>query len=236
MRVDESSGDAKRLEPSRPTIRAMDDIDVPRDGRLRPLHFGDLDDAQRALWESIVGSARGSDPRVVRDDHLGGPFDAWLRSPEMGLRAARLGEVLRFGSRLAPLVRETAIMATGAHFRSEFEFWIHSQIAIAEGMAGTVVEAIASGQVGPEVGGAEISIVNEMARAMLADGAIRDDLYARSLAALGESGLMEVVSLVGYYTMVSLTLNVFEVPLPAGVSARWPGRDLAPINPVSLDI
>lgn len=214
----------------------MDDRDAPRDGRLLPLHFEDLDDAQRALWESIVGSARGSDPRVVGAGHLGGPFDAWLRSPEMGLRAARLGEVLRFGSRLDPLVRETAIMATGAHFRSEFEFWIHSQIAVSEGMAGAVVEAIASGQVSPEVGGAEISIVNEMARAMLADGTIHDDLYARSLAALGESGLMEVVSLVGYYTMVSLTLNVFEVPLPAGVPARWPDRALPSVShPPSVD-
>jgi 4-carboxymuconolactone decarboxylase len=213
----------------------MDDLQVPRTGRLVPLHFEDLDDAQRALWESIVGSARGSDPRVVRADHLGGPFDAWLRSPEMGLRAARLGEVLRFSSRLSPLVRETAIMATGAHFRSEFEFWIHSQIAVSEGMTGAIVEAIAAGQVDPEVAGAEIAIVNEIARTMLADGALGDDLYARALLVLGETGLgetgvMEVVSLVGYYTMVSLTLNVFEVPLPAGVPARWPERHRPPRN------
>ena len=213
----------------------MDDLQVPRTGRLVPLHFEDLDDAQRALWESIVGSARGSDPRVVRADHLGGPFDAWLRSPEMGLRAARLGEVLRFSSRLSPLVRETAIMATGAHFRSEFEFWIHSQIAVSEGRTGATVEAIASGQVDPEVAGAEIAIVNETARTMLADGALGDDLYARALLVLGEAGLgetavMEVVSLVGYYTMVSLTLNVFEVPLPAGVPARWPDRFQPPVS------
>jgi 4-carboxymuconolactone decarboxylase len=213
----------------------MDDLQVPRTGRLVPLHFEDLDDAQRALWESIVGSARGSDPRVVRADHLGGPFDAWLRSPEMGLRAARLGEVLRFSSRLSPLVRETAIMATGAHFHSEFEFWIHSQIAVSEGMTGAIVEAIAAGQVDPDLAGAEIAIVNEIARTMLADGALGDDLYARALLVLGEAGLgetavMEVVSLVGYYTMVSLTLNVFEVPLPAGVPARWPDRHHPPVS------
>jgi 4-carboxymuconolactone decarboxylase len=212
----------------------MNDPDVSRTHRLVPLHFEDLDDAQRALWESIVGSARGSDPRVVRADHLGGPFDAWLRSPEMGLRAARLGEVLRFSSRLSPLVRETAIMATGAHFRSEFEFWIHSQIAVSEGMTAATVEAIASGTVDVQVAGEidpeEIAIVNEMARVMLKDGAIGDHLYNRALAVLGEAGLMEVVSLVGYYTMVSLTLNVFAVPLPSGVATRWNDGHQSSIN------
>jgi 4-carboxymuconolactone decarboxylase len=198
----------------------MADFGVTR--RLRPLRREELDVSQSALWDSIVNSARGADARVVATDHLGGPFDAWLRSPEMGLRAAQLGEVLRFGSKLDPLVRETAIMAAGAHFRSEFEFWIHSQIALSEGMAPATVEEIAAGHVDHERSGAVLAVVNQCSRRMLSSGGLDDDMYAPAVELLGETGLMEVVSLVGYYTLVSLTLNVFRVPLPEGVTARWP--------------
>jgi 4-carboxymuconolactone decarboxylase len=189
--------------------------------RLAPLRYEELDAAQRLLWDSIRNSARGADARVVTQDHLGGPFDPWLRSPEMGLRAAQLGEVLRFGSKLDPLVRETAIMAAGAHFHSEFEFWIHSQIAIAEGMTPDTVEEIAKGQVDPQRSGALVAITNHIAREMLLQGNLTDAIYAEASELLGHDGLMEVVSLVGYYTLVSLTLNVFRVPLPDGVTARW---------------
>jgi 4-carboxymuconolactone decarboxylase len=188
---------------------------------MTPLRYEQLDDAQRALWDSILHSARGGDARVVKADHLSGPFDPWLRSPEMGLRAAQLGEILRFGSHLDPLVRETAIMATGAHFRSEFEFWIHSQIAMGEGMSAATVEEIATGTVASQTAGAELSLVNQIAREVLAAGSLSDESYSTAVEVLGESGLMEVVSLVGYYTLVSLTLNVFTVPLPDGVPARW---------------
>jgi 4-carboxymuconolactone decarboxylase len=163
---------------------------------------------------------------VVTPDHLGGPFDAWLRSPEIGLRAAQLGEVLRFGSQLDPLVRETTIMAAGAHFRSEFEFWIHSQIAIAEGMTPATVEQIAAGHVDTENSGEVLATVNQCARKMLSSGGLNDAMYATAVELLGEHGLMDVVSLVGYYTLVSLTLNVFRVPLPEGVTARWPADNI----------
>jgi 4-carboxymuconolactone decarboxylase len=198
-----------------------DSSDRPAGPRLAPLRYEQLDDAQRVVWDSILNSARGADSRVVKADHLSGPFDPWLRSPEMGLRAAQLGEVLRFGSRLDPLVRETVIMAAGAHFRSEFEFWIHSQIALAEGMSPATVEEIATGEVAAHTAGDQISLVNQIVREMLSDGSLSDASYARAVEMLGESGLMEVVSLAGYYTLVSLTLNVFKVPLPDGVPSRW---------------
>jgi 4-carboxymuconolactone decarboxylase len=192
-------------------------------GRLRAVTEHELDDAQRRLWDLVVDGPRGSAAWMVANGVLAGPFNAWLQVPEIGKALAEAGERLRFSSQLDPIMRELVILTVGAHWRSEFEFWAHSGIATAEGMSTDLIEAIATVDSAAvnQYGGATNGAVYELVRALLEQGHPSEEQIMRVCELIGESAAVEAVTLAGYYTTVSFTLNAFDVPLPAGVAHRW---------------
>ncbi|MEO1494616.1 MAG: carboxymuconolactone decarboxylase family protein [Pseudomonadota bacterium] len=174
--------------------------------RLPPLDYDAMSPAQRAVHDAIVSGPRGS----VR-----GPFQTWMRNPEMADAAQKLGEYFRFNTHLPRDQAEIAILVTGQHYRSEFEFWAHSALAREAGVPDDVIEAIRSGDT-PEFATAAERVVYQTARALNARHRLTDAEYETALETLGEQGLVDVIGLCGYYAMVSLTLNVAEVPTPDG--------------------
>jgi 4-carboxymuconolactone decarboxylase len=190
--------------------------------RLRPLGRRDLTPAQAEVWSAVVNGRRGNgqDP-----DSLSGPFDAWLRRPEAGHPAAVLGEKLRFESSLPPDVLEFAVVTVGARWQSQFEFWAHARLALKRGIDPAVVDALANGRE-PVLGNPVHRAVYDFVTALLGDGHVAEDVYQSAAAALSEAQVVELVMLVGYYTLVSFTLNVFAVQLPDGVEpVTFGGRD-----------
>lgn len=189
--------------------------------RLPPLRRQDLDEQGTAVWDALTGS-RGS--MVVNEEGaLVGPFNAWVHAPDTGSRLTDLGAHLRFGTSLERRLLELAIVTIGAHWHAEFEWWAHAPMARDHGITDEVLDAIAAGR-RPTFAADDERVVHAFASQLVATGRVDDDTYAATQTLLGDAGLVEVVSLCGYYTLVSFTLNAFAVPLPPGASPVW-GKD-----------
>lgn len=175
--------------------------------RLSPLDDADLDDEQRRVMRAIVDGPRGA---VV------GPYDAWLRRPQLADRARAVGDYVRFESSLPRELAELAILVTARRWRAQFEFWAHAPYAREAGIGDDVIEAIRTGAAPPF---AEEShrVVYDLVTEYFRTNRVSDATYGRARDLLGEGNLVDLVGVVGYYALVSMTLNVFEVPLPAGV-------------------
>ena len=185
-----------------------------------PLQTRDaLDDDGREVWDSITAT-RGS---IVTDQGaLMGPFNAWVTAPGIGGRLADLGAALRFESSIERRLLEVAIITVGARWRAEFEWWAHSRMAVAHGVSQEVVDAIGRGTAPPLRD--DERVVHAVARQLVEDGHVDGATYDAARALLGDRGLVELVTLCGYYTLVSFTLNAFEVALPPGEAPTWPGE------------
>jgi 4-carboxymuconolactone decarboxylase len=180
----------------------------------------DLDAARREVWDLITATRR---PGLVNDEGgLSGPYNSWIAAPGVGRRLADLGATVRFETTIERRLSEVAIITTGARWKAEYEWWAHSRMALEHGVPAAVVDAIGDGQPPPFETDDE-RVVYSVAAQLAADGRVDDDTYRRAQELLGDSGMVELVSLCGYYTLISFMLNAFDVPLPAGVAPRWPG-------------
>lgn len=188
--------------------------------RLPPLRHDQLDDAGASLWDAITES-RG--PELVgADGGLAGPFNAWMHAPVLGRPMSRLGAALRFETSIDRRLVELAIITVGARWRAEFEWWAHARMAAEHGVSPAVIEAIGDG-VEPEFPSDDERVVHSIARQLSSHGGIAADAYEEGQALLGDRGMVELVTLCGYYALISFTLNAFEVPLPPGAEPRWGG-------------
>ena len=187
--------------------------------RLQPLDPAALEPEQRALFEAITGGRRAKDREAgslfYEDGSLIGPFNPWLHHPPIGQRAQRLGEVLRYQGTLAPRLREVAILTVAAEWRSQFEWWAHRRIALEVGLSEETIAAIKAGR-SPEDGTEDEQLVYHFAAALLENRRVSTATYRATAQRLGDHTIVELVSLLGYYVLVSMTLNAFEVPMPAG--------------------
>ena len=176
-----------------------------------------LDDDGREVWDAITAS-RGS---IVTDDGgLMGPFNAWVTAPGIGGRLAELGAALRFQSSIERRLLEVAIITVGAHWKAEFEWWAHSRMALHHGVSPETVQAIAEGRT-PELPDDE-RVVYAVARQLVDSGHLDAPTYDAARQLLGDRGVVELVTLCGYYTLVSFSLNAFDVALPPGEDRVWP--------------
>jgi 4-carboxymuconolactone decarboxylase len=179
----------------------------------------DLDAEQKNLWDYILKGPRGaslSGPLKF----LPGPFNPWMQIPSFGRLAAEMGERLRFRSVLPGKLRELAILTTGVRWKAEFEFWAHARAARAEGLPESVIDALQAGTAVPYEDDLQ-RIVHTAAKDLVETGRLRPDLADQLAGALGWPAVVELVALVGFYCMVSFTLNAFEVSLPDGVAPIW---------------
>ena len=186
--------------------------------RLPYLRRDDLDPDGQQIWDSVVGSR--ADLLVNEQGGLVGPFNAFVHAPDVGRHLASLGLVLRFGTSLERRLTEVAIITVGARWKAEFEWWAHARMARRHGVPDAVVDAIGRDD-DPPFQADDERTVYALARELSQTGRVGQDAYAAAQRLLGDAGLVELVSLCGYYTLVSFLLNAFEVPLPPGVTARW---------------
>lgn len=178
---------------------------MPRIAQLIP---AEMDAAQKAVYDNILAGPR---------DSLRGPFHAWLHSPELADRAQHLGAFCRFSTSLPPALSELAILVIARHWRSQFEWYAHAPMALEAGIPEAVIEAIRCHQE-PDLVEPDQRVVYDFVGQLLRDRTVDQILYDQAVAALSERGLVDLVGIVGYYCLVSATLNVFDMPLPAGES------------------
>jgi 4-carboxymuconolactone decarboxylase len=185
--------------------------------RLKHLERSDLDPDQMAVLEAIQGGPRGRRQGGVG---LVGPYGVWVRAPSIGMATQALGAAVRFESTLAEALKEVAICTVGAFYRSKFEFAAHRTLAIAAGVDEAALERLRVGEA-PRFAGDE-ALAHEVTITLLTTHRLDDELYTRAMDRLGESGLIELVTVVGYYCLVSLTLNAFQIPLARTMADPFP--------------
>jgi 4-carboxymuconolactone decarboxylase len=188
-----------------------------------PFITGDeLTPDQQEVWDNVTSGRRGAANRFVNDEGgLIGPFNAPLFAPGTGKRVVALGEALRFETELDNRLLELAVCMVGAHWRSNFEWFAHSRLAIDAGVAEDTVTAIERGEE-PSLDKDDERAVYDFTRGLLTSGRVSDAAYEAALGHVGERGVVELTQLIGYYCLVSLTLNTFEIELPAGNEPVWP--------------
>lgn len=190
--------------------------------RLAPLPPDGLDDAQRRLYDAVLASPRGQGGArrmVLRDDGtLTGPFDAWLRTPVVGAHLERVGMALRTDTVLPATAREIAVLVVARAWSADFEWWVHGIVARAEGVPESAIDAIGHGR-RPALDDAGCQAAHDVAHELVERRRVEPATLARARDALGERALVELVTQVGFYQLVSGILESFQ---PPGPSAELP--------------
>ena len=176
--------------------------------RFPALTAEQLTEEQRTVVESIESGPRGAGLR--------GPFNALLRSPVLCDLVQRVGAYVRFGTSLPAALNELAICMAGRKWGAQYEFYAHRHLGIDAGLNPAILDSVALGRRPADMTGDE-TIVYEFVNDLLSTGHISDSRYAAAMDRFGERGIMDLVGAVGYYSLVSMVLNVARVPLPEGV-------------------
>lgn len=174
--------------------------------RLPDLDLEQLSPEQRRVHDAILSGPRG----VVQ-----GPLKVWLNSPELADRAQALGAFCRYGTVLPPRLSELAIITTGAYWKAGFEWAVHAPIALKTGLDPDAVDAIRKGEQ-PTFANADEAAVHAFAHELLHNRKVSDETYRRAEREIGARALVDLVGILGYYGLISLTIVAFEVPVPAG--------------------
>ena len=185
--------------------------------RLHPKTLAEFSVPQRETFDKIVANR----PVKPVDGHIGGPFDPWVRSPEMGQRLVGLGGFFRFRTSVDRRYVELAILVTGQFWQAQFEWFAHEPMAREAGVPESVIAAVKVGEV-PELEDAGDRASYALAREIHRDKALSEATYAACIAQFGEVGVAELIGLCGFYGLVSMTLNGFDVGLPEGAAAPFP--------------
>ncbi len=183
--------------------------------RLKPLEEKDMSDAQRKVYREIASGPRGG----VR-----GPFNALLRSPELADRAQKLGEYVRFNASIPEQLKEFAILITARHWTAQYEWHAHHAHAMKAGLAPAIAADLAEGR-RPAGMNADTALVYDFCRELHEKKSVSDAAYAAVVERFGERGAVDLIGISGYYTLVSMVLNVERKGLPGG--APLPLRPLA---------
>ncbi len=180
--------------------------------RLPDIEPAKLNPEQRRVYDSIMSGPRG----VVE-----GPLRVWVNSPGLADKAQELGAFCRFGTSLPQRLSELAIITTGAHWRAGFEWAVHAPIALRAGLDVDAVEAIRTGRE-PNLTLPDERAVYAFSSELLRNRRVSDATFQLALDTLGQVGAVDLVGVLGYYGLISMTINAFQVPLPEGVEDPFP--------------
>lgn len=174
--------------------------------RYRTLDDAELDDAQRRIYNDCKAGPRGAVPP---------PVHVWLASPGLADHAHRLGAHVRFGTPFTQKQTEIAILCTARYWTAQFEWTAHVRLALQAGVPQDVIDAIAERRA-PHFTDPDDQSVYDFAHSYYQDHRVSDAVFSRVVDRWGRQGVVDLAGLIGYYSFVSVTLNVFEVPTAAG--------------------
>ena len=170
--------------------------------------------AQRRVYDEVIAGPRG---RVI------GPLRAVIHWPELADHWQKLGALVRFGTGFPPRLSELAILVTARAWDSQFEWFAHEPIARQAGIAEDVIAAIRAGR-RPGLADAEQQAVYDFAVELHERHAVSEETYRRAHGLFGTLGVVQLAAILSYFTMVAMTLNAHEIPLPEGAAPPLPQR------------
>jgi 4-carboxymuconolactone decarboxylase len=152
---------------------------------------------------------------AARKTGISGPFVPLLRSPEVMNRARAMGDYLRFNSVLPPRLSEFAILITARYWTQNYEWDAHNQLALQGGLSADIIKAIADGR-RPDKMAADEEALYTFCDELHRNQSISDATYARAVSTFGEQGVIDIVGISGYYTLLAMVLNTARTPVPPG--------------------
>jgi 4-carboxymuconolactone decarboxylase len=174
--------------------------------RMPPIPPEKLTDVQKKAVEEF---------RAARNAGVSGPFVPLLRSPEVMNRARAMGDYLRFKSVLPARLSEFAILITAREWTQNYEWDAHHALAMKAGLSPDVARALAEGR-RPEKMTDDEEIVYNVCTELHRNHGVSDVTYQRAVAKFGEQGVIDIVGIQGYYTLLAMVMNIARTPLPAG--------------------
>ena len=176
--------------------------------RFKVLEPAEMTEVQRKAYEGIISGPRGG---------ARGPFNALLRSPDLADRVQRVGEYVRFKSSLPARLNELAILMVARYWTAQYEWYAHRELAMKAGLDPKIADAIAARK-RPAGMKDDEAAVYDFCNELHEKKSVSDPTYATALKAFGEQGVIDLIGASGYYTLVSMVLNVDRHPLPEGVT------------------
>jgi len=186
--------------------------------RFKLIPVENLTPEQRKLYDAVRSGPRAklANSSASKPGPLGGPFNVWLRSPGIGDCVQRLGEEIRFRSSLPSKLNEMAIMITARFWTSQYEWFAHCKLALEAGLDPAIAQDIAEGR-RPAKMDADEAIIYDFSQELHEKQGVSDANYKRALERFGERGVFDLIAVNGFYSLVSMCLNVDRTPLPEGV-------------------
>ncbi|MEJ2660967.1 MAG: hypothetical protein P8Z73_09625, partial [Desulfobacteraceae bacterium] len=178
--------------------------------RVEPPDYENFTDAQKRIYHEIASGPRG---------RVRGPLAVWLVRPDLADNAQKLGQYARYDTILPPRLSELAILLTARIWTSEFEWWAHKKIAERAGISEAIIESIRMGK-RPVYRAMDEKIVHDFSVSLHHRRKVDDETYGRAIEVLGQKGVVDLVGILGYYTLVSMTINVFDVAIPQDEKAE----------------
>lgn len=193
-------------------------------GRLSWLRPDDLDPSQRKIYDTITSGPRGRADRNAAltdaEGRLEGPFNAMLFSPAVGGALQALGASIRYHGLLPGRSRELAILLVARASASDFEWRAHEHAGSAAGLSEAEIGDLLAGRAAPTLSAAEL-LAFQVTERLIADRDLPEDIFAAAAQALGEGVVTELIILVGYYSLLALSMRACRTPLPAGVTPAF---------------
>jgi 4-carboxymuconolactone decarboxylase len=177
--------------------------------RLDPICLEQLTPEQKRLYDEIMRT---------RERGLDGPFGVWLRNPMMAEPAERMQNAFRLHGKLDRRVAELLILLVAREWTAQYAWYLHEKLALKAGLGAGAIAAVRERR-RPDALRDDEQLIYDVVTELLASKTVSATTYQRALQALGAELLIEVVGAVGFYAMVCMTLNVFEVAIPAHASA-----------------
>jgi 4-carboxymuconolactone decarboxylase len=169
--------------------------------RLPAFDAGQATPEQRLVLDEILSGPRGN---------LNGPFLGWIYSPELAQHAQRLGAFCRYRTGLPLRLSELAILVTAARWQAQAEWYIHHPIALQAGVPEVLAEQIRTG-VEPQFDDPDDALIYAFVTELYDAKRVSDETYARAMERFGREVTVNLVGLLGYYALVAMTLNVFDM-------------------------
>jgi 4-carboxymuconolactone decarboxylase len=182
--------------------------------RLPPLPESAMNEAQKKAAADLIAGPRGG---------VKGPFIPLMRSPDLMDRIGRVGEYLRFKSALPQRLNEFTTCVVSRRWSQQFEWAIHYAAAEKAGVPREVLDALSQGA-RPNDMQEDEALAYDFYAELDRSAGVSDATYARAISLLGEQGVVELTSLIGYFTLMAMILNVARTPAATGGS-------VAPLQP-----
>ena len=179
--------------------------------RLALIDEAHMNEAQRSLMAALRAGPRGKSitPR--------GPFAVWLHAPEFGHLAQALGGHCRYKTALSPRLSEFAILCTARLWRAQYEWFAHAPMAEKAGVKPKTIADLRAGRE-PKSAPKDERAIYAFVQELYKTNRVSDRTYKRVHAFLGDAAMVELVGILGYYALISMTLNVFRMMPPPGAA------------------